>query len=628
MNLELLKMLNKKKYYHWNELKEKLDIYENNDLIDELLIIIENGIEDFNVTSSPIKKHYIEKALHYLNYRGINEMFENNEKYIDKIDKLIREIHQMLSTVYSDNRLYQHNKELLERILFSLKQIKHKFYKINYTIKDYRNELDELFNFMCRIMVEVENYDVYENLFNDNKDLINMINSDGYTLLDGLIDNCIKAIKSSNDDKKINYYKQMIKLILTHDSSRFSDEFRLALVDELNQLYIKINNSNLNIGEKSYRINNIKDLIIIIITDYKKEKDNNDLYTITEKYGIALDYDEEYLDLFKNLEIDKLHNYQDHTKKNVITIDKMNTYIYEDAFCIEKNDDGIKLYFYTPLVSDYINSKNKINRYLENQSSTIYSKTFVKHLIPASISKKDFSFEEGKVSEAFTVEITLDKDNKVSNTEIYRSLINVNKNYLYLLKEASLDYFKELEETIEVANNLCRYVNRGKCETIVNVVEVLNLFCKKEVINLAHNLNIPIIYKETTKQYLIDKLYEISSEMNLDSNEYVKEVIELIKIQKYKNKVYTLKEMDNIPLTNPTREYASLINQRILLQELVDFDIKHYYKDSEDIIEKLNIQEIKNKQFSRQCNNIDNSLKLKKSDIKRILKAIKLIQNH
>lgn len=626
MNLELLKMLNQKKKYHWKELKEKLDIYDNADLINELFVIVEEGIENFNVNSSPIKKHYIEKALYYLNYRGINEMFENNTKYIDKIDKLIREIHHILSSTYSGNKSYQHNKELLERILFTLKQIKHKFYKINYSKKDYRNELDELFDFMCRIIVEIENYDVYENLFNDDKDLINIINSDGYSLLDGIIDNCLKAIKSSNDDKKINYYKQMIKLILTHNSNRFSDEFRLALVDELNQLFIKINNSNLNIFEKKYRIKNIQELIEILVTDYKVEKVNNNLYSITEKYGISAEYESEYLDLCKNIKNNNNYQYQDHTNKNVFTIDKKNTYIYEDAICIEKEDDCTKLYFYTPLVADYIDSKSKINKYLENQSSSIYSKNFIKHLIPGSISKENFSFDVDKTLDAFTIEITLDKNNKVSNTKIYRSLIKIKKNYLYTLKDISLSSFKELDDVINIANNICHFTNKKSCETIVSVLNVLNMFCKKAVIDLSYNLNIPIIYKETTKQYLIDKLYEISSDMNLNNNEYVKNIIEMIKIQKYKNKVYTSKEMDNIPLTNPAREYASLLNQRILLQELVDHDIKHYYKDTENILENLNKQEIKNKQFSKDYNKLENISIIKKDDIKLLTKAIKMIK--
>ena len=626
MNLELLKMLNQKKKYHWKELKEKLDIYDNADLINELFVIVEEGIENFNVNSSPIKKHYIEKALYYLNYRGINEMFENNTEYIDKIDKLIREIHRILSSTYSGNKSYQHNKELLERILFTLKQIKHKFYKINYSKKDYRNELDELFDFMCRIIVEIENYDVYENLFNDDKDLINIINSDGYSLLDGIIDNCLKAIKSSNDDKKINYYKQMIKLILTHNSNRFSDEFRLALVDELNQLFIKINNSNLNIFEKKYRIKNIQELIEILVTDYKVEKVNNNLYSITEKYGISAEYESEYLDLCKNIKNNNNYQYQDHTNKNVFTIDKNNTYIYEDAICIEKEDDCTKLYFYTPLVADYIDSKSKINKYLENQSSSIYSKNFVRHLIPSSISKENFSFDVDKTLDAFTIEITLDKNNKVSNTKIYRSLIKIKKNYLYTLKDISLSSFEELDDVINIANNICHFTNKKSCETIVSVLNVLNMFCKKAVIDLSYNLNIPIIYKETTKQYLIDKLYEISNDMNLNNNEYVKNIIEMIKIQKYKNKVYTSKEMDNIPLTNPAREYASLLNQRILLQELVDHDIKHYYKDTENILENLNKQEIKNKQFSKDYNKLENISIIKKDDIKLLTKAIKMIK--
>ena len=183
-----------------------------------------------------------------------------------------------------------------------------------------------------------------------------------------------------------------------------------------------------------------------------------------------------------------------------------------------------------------------------------------------------------------------------------------------------------MDDVINIANNICHFTNKKSCETIVSVLNVLNMFCKKAVIDLSYNLNIPIIYKETTKQYLIDKLYEISSDMNLNNNEYVKNIIEMIKIQKYKNKVYTSKEMDNIPLTNPAREYASLLNQRILLQELVDHDIKHYYKDTENILENLNKQEIKNKQFSKDYNKLENISIIKKDDMKLLTKAIKMIK--
>lgn len=626
MNLELLKMLKQKKKYHWNELKEKLNIFSDEDLIDELFNIVENGIEEFNVNSSSTKKHYIEKALHYLNYRGINDMFNNNEKYIVKIDKSIKDIHLILSSIYSDNKLYQHNKELLERILFALKQIKHKFYKINYSKKDYLNEVDELFDFMCRIMVEVENYKVYENLFNDDKDLINIINSDGYSLLDGIIDNCLKAIKSSNDDKKINYYKQMLKLLLKHDSNRFSAEFRLSLVDELEQLFIKINNSNLNIFEKKYRIKNIHELIEILSINYKALKECENLYSAMEKYGISHTYDSEYLKLCSEIKKDDSHQYQDHTDKFVFTLDKSNTFIFEDAICIEKVSDYTKLYFYTPLVADYIDSKSKINKYLEMQSSSIYCKNLKKHIIPTDISKKNFSFDEGVKKGAFTVEITLDRDYKVVDTNVYRSLISVKKNYLYNLKDISSNSYPELNDLISVAKKLSSFVNRGNCETVVNALEVFNLFCKKVIINKASSLNFPLIYKETTKQYLIDKLYNISDEMNLNNNDYVRRIIEIIKLQKYKNKVYTLKEMDNIPLTNPAREYASLLNQRILLQELVDRDIKCYYKDLESIIETLNNQEIKNKQFSTFCNNLNDEAKVKKDDIKMLTNVFKMIK--
>ena len=111
MNQELLKLLKLKTNYSWGELKRKMKIESNEVLIAMLFVIVRDGLESFNINSSPINKHYIEKALHYLNYRGINKMINQHAYYVDELNDLIMIGHRLLSTIYSENKLYLHNKE-------------------------------------------------------------------------------------------------------------------------------------------------------------------------------------------------------------------------------------------------------------------------------------------------------------------------------------------------------------------------------------------------------------------------------------------------------------------------------------------------------------------------------------
>lgn len=625
MNLELLKLLKIKTNYPWIELKRKLGIVSDEELIRDLFHIVDYGLENFNIESSPVKKHYIEKALHYLNYRGINKMIAKNTYYVEELDRFIEQTHRLISTIYSENRLYLHNKELLERILLALKQSKHKFYKSNYRKQDMKNEKDELFEFVSAMIKNIEDYQLYEELFLEDRDLINMVNSQGYCLLDGVIDQYVSCVKSSHNIEKIHYYQSMIELLMHHSSNRISKELCFSLIDELNQLTFKISASHLPIEERKYRLTYIYEMMKIL-GDFETEKDLHiQLENTLKKYGIPYENDSIQEALCSNLEPRKDVVLEDHTQKRVYTIDRKFTKIFEDAISMEKNDHQTILYFYFPLCADYIEMKHPMNKHLEMMSSSIYAYLYVKHLLPFDFMKQNLSFDAGQTKRAFTVEVTLDQEKQIQQVKCYRSKINVSKNYFYdFSKEFKI--VPELQELVALSKELVSQIGNIRVHSMVNVMEVYSRFCQNAVGILARQNNIPMIYKESTNTYHTNKLKQLQKAMNLKDNSYVSNLIRVISEQNYSCKVYTLQERKYISFTNPNREYASLLNQRILLQELVDHDIQCYYKDLEKIIQKLNAREIKNRQFQSEYSKLN--IRLRKATKKEEEKAKRLTKEH
>ena len=625
MNLELLKLLKIKTNYPWIELKRKLGIVSDEELIRDLFHIVDYGLENFNIESSPVKKHYIEKALHYLNYRGINKMIAKNTYYVEELDRFIEQTHRLISTIYSENRLYLHNKELLERILLALKQSKHKFYKSNYRKQDMKNEKDELFEFVSAMIKNIEDYQLYEELFLEDRDLINMVNSQGYCLLDGVIDQYVSCVKSSHNIEKIHYYQSMIELLMHHSSNRISKELCFSLIDELNQLTFKISASYLPIEERKYRLTYIYEMMKIL-GDFETEKDLHiQLENTLKKYGIPYENDSIQEALCSNLEPRKDVVLEDHTQKRVYTIDRKFTKIFEDAISMEKNDHQTILYFYFPLSADYIEMKHPMNKHLEMMSSSIYAYLYVKHLLPFDFMKQNLSFDAGQTKRAFTVEVTLDQEKQIQQVKCYRSKINVSKNYFYdFSKEFKI--VPELQELVDLSKELVSQIGKVRVHSMVNVMEVYSRFCQNAVGILARQNNIPMIYKESTNTYHTNKLKQLQKAMNLKENSYVSNLIRVISEQNYSCKVYTLQERKYISFTNPNREYASLLNQRILLQELVDYDIQCYYKDLEKIIQKLNAREIKNRQFQSEYSKLN--IRLRKATKKEEEKAKRLTKEH
>ena len=631
MNQELLKLLKLKTNYSWEELKRKMEIESNEELIAMLFVIVRDGLENFNINSSPINKHYIEKALHYLNYRGINKMIDQHAYYVDELNDLIMIGHRLLSTIYSENKLYLHNKEQLERILLALKQVKHKFYHTTYRKQDMKDEQDQLFQFLSAMIKNVEDYQLYEELFLEDKDLINIVNSQGFCLLDGVIDQYVQCVKSSHNIQKIHYYQSMIELLMHHSSNRISQELCFSLIDELNQLTLKIGSSDLSYEEKKYRLTHIYDMMNILSNAQVEQNTSIQLDNAVKKYGISLDNDAIYEALCMNLEPRQDVSLQDHTNKKVYTLDRKFTTIYDDAVCIEKNNNQTIIYYYFPLVADYIGPKSPINKYLESMSSSIYAYQYIKRMLPFDFVKQNCSFNEGQVKRAFTIEVRLNLQNEIQQIKCYRSNVKISKNYYYEFSK-QLDIIPELREMVEYAEVLNTKLENLNIHSMINVVEFYSDFCQKAIQILAKQNNIPLIYKENSKEYRLECLRQLQQAMNLEDNGYVSNVIRVISEQNYSCKVYTLQEKKHIPFTNPTREYASLLNQRILLQELVDYDIQCYYKDLEETIQKLNEREIKNNRFTTEYSKLKiRSLKEKRKKpdedkVKALTKVMKMIQ--
>ena len=272
-----------------------------------------------------------------------------------------------------------------------------------------------------------------------------------------------------------------------------------------------------------------------------------------------------------------------------------------------------------------------VNPYTETSGFSKISRT-VKSLDKAfDFVKQNCSFNEGQVKRAFTIEVRLNLQNEIQQIKCYRSNVKISKNYYYEFSK-QLDIIPELREMVEYAEVLNTELENLNIHSMINVVEFYSDFCQKAIQILAKQNNIPLIYKENSKEYRLESLRQLQQAMNLEDNGYVSNVIRVISEQNYSCKVYTLQEKKHIPFTNPTREYASLLNQRILLQELVDYDIQCYYKDLEETIQKLNEREIKNNRFTTEYSKLKiRSLKEKRKKpdedkVKALTKVMKMIQ--
>lgn len=601
MNQTLLKLLEQHRNYHWKELQEKLNIYSDEDLIDALFVIINEGIENYNHLSSPKSRRYLEKAVHYLNYRGINDMTEDSNRYVQQINQLIKKIHYLISGIQFDDKKYYHSGEFLNRILFGLKQSKMKFINQKFRKSDYQNERDQEFYFLTRVIEEIDDYSFLENLFEDYKELVNITNSEGYCLFDSVIDLYIKCMKSSRDEEKIRYYQAVLKLMIYSSNFRISREVLLELSDELDHMIFKIKDSDLNKQEKAWRIYYLEELISVLKTKRGPREVKFKLEELDKKYGVKKNYSKEMIEELQHLSFPMDLEVQDDTNVEVYTIDKPGTILKDDGYSFKKMEDGTyQLTMYYPLVADYIPRKSALDQCLRDQGETLRSPGRVKFLFTKRASSTYFSLDEGVERYALAVNFKLDMDYQCQKISFYRSKIKVRKNFIFdevdeiLNQNLDSDVKGWLTSLTSIIKHLpFDHHNRWRLIDAKEHIFTLSHFVNIEVAKLIQKEGIPFIYRKYDSHYVSKKLLEIREQMGLEKNSFVNSVIFVACTRKYSKRTFTMDPEENhiiASITNPIHEYASIMSQYLILNHFIDQGsrpIKLYNNELPEVIKHL-----------------------------------------
>lgn len=180
--------------------------------------------------------------------------------------------------------------------------------------------------------------------------------------------------------------------------------------------------------------------------------------------------------------ITKKYNVIDKTNSNefIYTIDPKYSLDYDDAFSFIKNENTKKLCIYISNVSLWLDELELWDSF-SNRISTIYLPDRKRPMLPNILSDNLCSLLENKRRFAFTLEISFDNNNNITEHKFYNSLINVSKNYNY--EDKSLIYNNNYLYILGFINNLNKKHIKLKNEIsdshdlIAYLMICLNYFC-------------------------------------------------------------------------------------------------------------------------------------------------------
>lgn len=620
---QLYNILNKSRNYTWKQVQNLLDIYSDDDLVNYFIKMIEKGLEDFSYLTEPSKHHYMEKAANYLMYNHIYENVQDKEEILYKINNMIKKIHNLLKPISVDpkNSRYHHSSEFLKRLLFKLKCAKAYYENIKYDKSDYIKENDEQFDFLTKLITEIDDYKFLEKLFDEYPELLNLINSSGYTLFDSVISEYLKVINNSRNEGILRYYQSVLKLFIYSKRCYISDEVIKEITDEIKHQLKKVESSNLNYNEKNWRSYYLKESIDVFETRRKPSTKIEQLDNLFYKYDVVREMSDEVINSMHNLKYPSDIELKDLTDRDVYTFDGLAANLYDDALSFTSLSNGQKLLsFYVPLVADFLDKKSCVDRYARQRSETIYCHDKIHYMFPYRMSKELFSLDKGKKREVLTIDLLFDKNCTLEDLNIYRGKIQVKDNlsFLYcdlLLQENLNSPLKQkLKELKDFNKNLeFQYMDNYNYNHFKFILANLNTYVQRLIASYIASNQIPFIYRKREKGYFKNKLIKIKNDMHVTDNTFIDSIIEIFEDDDNIKRRYTNSPYGNVTssVLNPIRDYASVASQYLILQNLIDGEdrvIKLYNRELEDLTEHLDIRHRKNKHFQTEYNQLYESI--------------------
>ncbi len=123
---------------------------------------------------------------------------------------------------------------------------------------------------------------------------------------------------------------------------------------------------------------------------------------------------------------------KDKTNENVYTIDGEDAKDLDDGVSVKKLDDGnYLLSVYIADVSHYVKDKTRLNEEAISRGTSVYIPGTVVPMLPKKLSNGICSLNEGVNRLALAIDIKIDKEGEVIESDIYKAVINVKKRMTY-----------------------------------------------------------------------------------------------------------------------------------------------------------------------------------------------------
>ncbi len=253
---------------------------------------------------------------------------------------------------------------------------------------------------------------------------------------------------------------------------------------------------------------------------------------IVYKHGWSIDFDEETLKEADNLSIDyleELKNRKDLTNLLTFTIDGSDAKDLDDAISLEVIDDLYRVGIHIADIGYLIKEGSSLDIEARKRSTSLYLVDRVIPMLPHAISNGVGSLNEGEAKLTLTVFINFDKDFKIINYEIVKSIIKSHQRLTYdevnkliktnrfaydnILKDALLKLYeisKHLRQersdtgTIDFESTELKFITKerrvvgvekrtsGEAEKLI---EALMILANETVATHLNNLNYPSVYR-------------------------------------------------------------------------------------------------------------------------------------
>lgn len=438
------------------------------------------------------------------------------------------------------------------------------------------------------------------------------IKDDKGFVLESIIDDYVVLAKSGTYSFDLIYLEKIIKIFVEHKFFDQNIELKKQILNKtkaimkdnrkstffLNQIIDDITKSSIlkkNIEDFAYKYN-------ININEFNDENISNII--INEEKTINLK------DIY------------------TITIDGVNTVVYDDAVSLIKINENQKiLVVFVADVASYVPKNSIIDKMAYDKSETLYLPQQTIKMLPDSLTK-NLTLKE-KNDRTALGHFFLIENNEIVDFKVEKCLINVDKNYSYDEVIKQLNYSentKELEFLTELANigvmlhknsgNRHEYRELKKLKKEVNGIETydtsISTIMIMEFMTLTNNYiakyfanhpEIPFIFRANT-QYskdVFEKLNKLSVEDLNALNRYLQAF-----------SFYTPLNLGHKGLsidaychsTNPLRNYASLETQRIIIDSIINGylpdDYEQKYKEIQDLCTYMNNRLETNKAFKEE----------------------------